>query len=469
MSGLTPAGFVAKRTPALKIELEQMLIETFGDPNLAPSSVFGQLVGLTADQQTTFWDRLQEVYWSQYPSSATGVSLDRVASINGISRLSARPTSVRAVVEGVIGTVIPAGRLASAGQGGAQFELTGAATIGAATSVGARIQSASLAAGLRRITVNGINYDHTPRASPTAASILNNLADQMPNHIRRQVFDGLDGTSLALEYDTPGPIAVSANLTIVRASVYADFQSVAAAPVPAPAGAINTITTPVAGWHAVTNRTAGTEGRLAEDDAELRMRRANSLKLAGRGTLDSIVSNLQQVPGVLAQRVVANPGPGTNAEGIPAQHIRAIVDGGTAAEIGRVLFERVAAGIGYRGAQTVNVVSEVTGETYAVKFDRPTNVPIWITVTIARGNDTPADVIERVRDVLMAYAETLTIAETLPYTRLFTPINGAIGKDGSVRTLYIGKAAGPTGVLDLIPGPAERLTLARDRVQINVL
>lgn len=469
MSGLTPAGFVAKRTPAIKIELEQRLIETFGDPNLNPSSVFGQLVGLTADQQTTFWDELQAVYWSQYPSSAEGVNLDRVASINGIFRLAARPTAVRAVIHGTVGTVLAAGRLASTGQGGAQFALADPVTINVAASVGANIQSASLAAGLRRITVNGVNYDHTPGPDPTAASILNNLADQMPSHIRRQVFDGQGGTALLLEYDTASPISVSGNLTIVRASVYGDFQSVDAAPIPAPIFALNTITTPVAGWHSVLNRSAGTEGRLVETDTELRMRRANSLKLAGRGTLDSIVSNLQQVPGVLASRVVANAGPGTNAEGIPAQHVRAIVDGGTAEDIGRVLFERVAAGIGYYGAQTINVVSEVTGTSYAVKFDRPTNVPIWITVTIARGIDTPADVIERVRDVLMAYAETLSIAETLPYTRLFTPINSAIGEAGSVRTLYIGKAAAPSGVLDLIPGPAERLVLARDRIQINVL
>ena len=273
MSGLTPEGFVAKRTPELKVELEQKLLDVFGPVNLNPSSVFGQLTGLTIEQQSDFWSRLEDVYWSQYPSSAEGVNLDRVVSLNGLSRLAARATTVRAVLTGTAGTVIAAGRLAATPQTGHQYELTGEVTLSAATSVGARVVIVTLVANTDyTINLNGTPYTYNSGASPTETSIMTNLNGLMPDGVTGQVTtEGADAI-LDLKYDTPQQIVVSSDMAIQLVSNYGDFASVVVGPLTAPVGSLTQIVTPVAGWDTVYNRFEGTVGRAAETDTELRLR-----------------------------------------------------------------------------------------------------------------------------------------------------------------------------------------------------
>src|SRR5690606_20119335 len=55
---------------------------------------------------------LEDVYFSQYPNSAEGISLDYVVALNGITRLDQERTRVIAVVTGVLGTLINQGALA---------------------------------------------------------------------------------------------------------------------------------------------------------------------------------------------------------------------------------------------------------------------------------------------------------------------------------------------------------------------
>lgn len=472
MSGLTPEGFVSKRTPELKLELEQKLLDSFGSVNLNPSSVFGQLVGLTVEQQSDFWGRLEEVYWAQYPSSATGINLDRVVSINGLTRLAAQPTSVLGVLTGTKNTVIATGRLAAVTQTGHQYQLTSPVTLAEANSVGARVEVTTLAASTNyTINLNGTPHTYNSGPAPTEASILTNLKVllDLAGGITSVITAEGDEGRIDLRYDTPQPITVSANMSITMVSNYGNFAALNTGPQTVPVGALGQIVTPVAGWESVTNRFEGTVGRVAESDTDLRLRRAESLKIAGQNTLDSIVTRLRQLPGVLAQRVVVNNTNTTNGEGIPGHSIRAVVDGGENSAIARVLFDYVAAGIGYYGATTVDVLSPVTNSTFPVKFDRPTNVPWWLTVTIDGSVNTPTDAVSAVRNVVMKWAEGLEIAEPVLYTRLFGPITNVIGEGAFITDLRIAKTASPTGTVNLTAGPTERLVITPERIQVFVV
>lgn len=467
MSGLTPDGFVVKRTPELKLDLEELLQSAFGPVNLNDSSVLGQLVGLTVEQQTIFWELLQQVYWSQYPSSAEGVNLDRVVSLNGVTRLAAAPTSVLAVVSGAAGTLLSAGRLASNSQTSDQYQLVDSVTIAAANSVGARVVVSALLDNTNyTITLNGVSYTYNSGAAATQLSILTNLAGLMPVYITATVTGSGSNAVMDLKYDTPQPIVVGARLAISSLSVYGTFAATRPGPTVLLPGGLDTIVTPISGWESVTNRSPGTTGRNAETDSELRSRRAKSLKLGGQNTIESITATLGQLPGVLTQRVAVNNGDTTNAEGIPGHSIRAIVDGGVAEDIARVLFDYVAAGIGYYGSITIDVPSEVTGTTFPVKFDRPTNVQFYVTVTFNDSANTPVNAVQAIRDALTAYAAELTIAEPVLYTRLFTPINAVIGDGAYVTELKIGLAPSPTGTTNLTPDPDERFVLPPENIQV---
>lgn len=109
--GLTPLGFNAKRLADIKLELDNAMIAEFGDINIDPQSVFGQLIGVLAKGIADIWENMEDVYFSEYPNSASGVSLDNVVQLNGITRLPAQQTKVTGVCQGNEGTTIPAGSL----------------------------------------------------------------------------------------------------------------------------------------------------------------------------------------------------------------------------------------------------------------------------------------------------------------------------------------------------------------------
>ena len=470
MAGLSPEGFVAKRTAELKLELEALLTSQFGAINLNPESIFGQLVGVIVDQQADLWARLEEVYRSQYPGMAEEVNLDRVVSLNGIVRLSAAPTTVVAVVTGTDGTVLPAGRLALA-DNGSIFRSSGAVTIDADISVGARILVTAVVDSTDySLTLGATTYTYNSGPAATAASILANLADLLPAEIDHVVTAGVGGTWLDLSYAAQQLIAVGARLTIQTVSTYADFENTESGPVELPALTLNVIQTPVSGWVGITNRAEGTLGRNTETDAELRLRRERSLRLTGTNTLDAIRSALSELPGVLSMRVVANNGTSTDAEGTPRQTLWAVVDGGAQEDIAQVLYERVAAGINYRGGITVPVLSPTNGQAFDIRFDRPTNVPYYVNVTVQASDATPTTVIEMIRKALVDYSnENFAIGEDVLYTRLFSPINAVIGEGAYVSGLTIGIAPDPVGTGNLVSAASARFILTEARVQVFVL
>src|SRR5258708_32313831 len=98
--GLTPAGFNAMRLADIKQALDNAFIAEFGDINLDPQSVFGQEIGVISKALADIWENLEDVYFSQYPNSASGVSLDNVTQLNDITRLPATQTSVVATLFG---------------------------------------------------------------------------------------------------------------------------------------------------------------------------------------------------------------------------------------------------------------------------------------------------------------------------------------------------------------------------------
>ena len=110
--GVTPEGFKAKRLIDIKNDLEDAFVAEFGDINLDAQSVTGQIIGIFSKTMADIWENLENVYESQYVSSASGVALDNVAYLLGITRLPAQRTIIDAVAYGTTGTFIQAGSLA---------------------------------------------------------------------------------------------------------------------------------------------------------------------------------------------------------------------------------------------------------------------------------------------------------------------------------------------------------------------
>lgn len=108
--GLTSDGFVKKRQTDIKSEIEADLKTAFGDNiSLIPQSVFGQIVGIFSEREAELWDMSENVYLSQYPSTAQGDQLSNVVMFNGITRQEATSSTATLTLTGTDGTIISAG------------------------------------------------------------------------------------------------------------------------------------------------------------------------------------------------------------------------------------------------------------------------------------------------------------------------------------------------------------------------
>lgn len=469
MSGLSAAGFEIKRLPQIKKELEQGIQDALGVIiDFSPDAPDGQISGVMSEVEAQLWQLAEAIYQSQYPSTADGINLDRVVDLNGITRLSATPTtSTVVVVFGDVGTVLMNGRQASNSQTGDLYQLvTGQLPVTISTTNAVRVgfEVATVAdSTLYRITIGGVNYDYTSGAGTTAQTILTGLASALPVTVDTD----LQSDRLVIEYDTPANVSVSSNLSIEEVGNLARFDALVSGRKLLPAGTLDKIETPVSGWVGLRNRTDGIPGRNRETDIELRERRINSIGINATAMLDAIFANLTQLDGVSSVTVRDNRGTVTDSNGIPPQHIWAIVSGGDDAEIAEVLFKKTSGGIGFKGDEEVTVISEVTGNSTLVKFDRPISVDVYISIDITIDeNIYPSDGDDLIRDALEAFGSSLISGDDLIFSRLYTPINSIPGF--YVTDLRADIINPPTGQSNIVTALNERIAIAAERIAINV-
>jgi len=404
--GLTPQGFNAKRLADIKVSLEDGYVAQFGDINLDPQSVFGQLVGVDAKPLADLWENLEDVYLSQYPNSASGVALDNVVQFNGISRKPATQTSVVATCGGLEGTYIPQNSLATIPLSGAVFYADQGGSITANNADFVKVQVGTVTTQPYTIVLNNVSFvysipiitfsnsgaifvtgnsivvtingvalpavSYASSSNATLAAIATAISNFgtgselvatptnpatitiVPNSgfsaatIQITITGGASQAGSAITYQAPananaitsrltallnvgtptwlatdnidGTLSINTllpnnpfiaqvglNLTIALLSSPISFLCENYGPISCPENALNTILTPIAGWNSVTNWIAGVTGTLTENDAELRIRRANSIKLLGNCTVEAIEAQLEQkVPGVTSATVFEN-------------------------------------------------------------------------------------------------------------------------------------------------------------------
>jgi hypothetical protein len=191
------------------------------------------------------------------------------------------------------------------------------------------------------------------------------------------------------------------------------FQSVELGPIAAPALGLNSIASSVLGWETVSNPAAGTTGQPEESDIASRTRRRRTLALQGVALPEAITSSVYSAEGIRSMTFRENV---TNAsiviEGktLVAHSIYACVDGGTDLIVATALLQKKSLGANWNGTTVVNVTEPITGQIYPVQFDRPTEVPIFVQVTV-RGGAAYPDVPGIVRSSMIDYANGLQEGE----------------------------------------------------------
>lgn len=244
-------------------------------------------------------------------------------------------------------------------------------------------------------------------------------------------------TAAGDEFQTVSSVTVPAGGTGT-----ANFQAVELGAVPCTAGALTQIVTDVLGWETVTNPTAATIGVDEQSDVSLRGVRRNTLAKQGSAVAGAITSALYATDGVTSLQFRENIESTTEViDGITMvpHSVYACVAGGTDALVAAALLDNKSSGSAWNGAQEIPVVDAYSGQTYTVKFDRPTDVPILCRVTVKAGTGL-SNPTEIVTDAILAW-ETLA-DDGLPGLRVggdVSPfeISGAI--NSASPSLYVQK------------------------------
>ena len=188
------------------------------------------------------------------------------------------------------------------------------------------------------------------------------------------------------------------------------FQSLVGGPIGAPAGTLTNIINGVLGWETATNPDDATLGALTQSDASARTLRKTTLALQGSSTAEAIISAVTFLTSKSMSFRENITGAPLVVDGINmlANSIYCCVDGGNDVDVAKTISDTKAGGTNYtNGASALPVSEDITdpfsGQTVAVKFDRPDLKLILITVYVLSSTAT-VDPTDSVKDAILLYA-----------------------------------------------------------------
>ncbi|HCM5257541.1 TPA: baseplate J/gp47 family protein [Klebsiella variicola subsp. variicola] len=241
-------------------------------------------------------------------------------------------------------------------------------------------------------------------------------------------------------WNLPATVVIGTDGTVVATATCANSGAVAAV-----AGSVNGINTPTRGWASVTNPLAATVGIEAETDAELRVRQSQSVALASLTPFAAVDGAIANVEGVTRHKLFENDTETTDANGLPAHSISAIVEGGDATEIANTIRSTKGQGVSTYGTTAV-IVTDKYGNPYTIRFSRPVDVPIYVSITIQALTGYSSEVGDEMKAAVAAYINSLAIGDSVLLSRVYSPANLGVVSGGNARyydimELLIGRTA----------------------------
>lgn len=203
------------------------------------------------------------------------------------------------------------------------------------------------------------------------------------------------------------------------------------------AGEIIAIQTPVFGWSSAINGNTISVGSDADTDTDLHIKQQRATSATSYRQVDAIIAGIIGVNGVKYARLYVNNTMSTDARGITAKTMAPVVVGGTDEDIANVLRLKAGSLDNFQGNLTTPIVyTGELGDTQTIDFYRPTEVPIYIdiTITVTDSVEYPWNASDLIKQAIIDYAEydQSGIAGFPPgadviVSRLYTPINSVQG------------------------------------------
>ncbi|GCD30529.1 baseplate J/gp47 family protein [Klebsiella pneumoniae] len=268
-------------------------------------------------------------------------------------------------------------------------------------------------------------------------------------------------------WNLPATVVIGTDGTVVATATCTNSGAVAAV-----AGSVNGINTPTRGWASVTNPLAATVGIAAETDAELRVRQSQSVALASLTPFDAVDGAIANVEGVTRHKLFENDTETTDANGLPAHSISAIVEGGDATEIANTIRSTKGQGVSTYGTTAV-IVTDKYGNPYTIRFSRPVDVPIYVSITIQALTGYSSEVGDEMKAAVAAYINSLAIGDSVLLSRVYSPANLGVVSGGNARyydimELLIGRTAEGVAAANVVLAYDESASCSVDNIALVV-
>lgn len=268
-------------------------------------------------------------------------------------------------------------------------------------------------------------------------------------------------------WNLPATVVIGTDGTVVATATCANSGAVAAV-----AGSVNGINTPTRGWASVTNPLAATVGVAAETDAELRVRQSQSVALASLTPFDAVDGAIANVEGVTRHKLFENDTETTDANGLPPHSISAIVEGGDATEIANTIRSVKGQGVSTYGTTAV-IVTDKYGNPYIIRFSRPVDVPVYVSITLKALTGYSSEVGDEIKAAVAAYINSLAIGDSVLLSRVYSPANLGVVSGGNARyydimELLIGRTAEGVAAANLVVAYDESASCSVDNIALVV-
>ncbi|HBR3239194.1 TPA: baseplate J/gp47 family protein [Klebsiella pneumoniae] len=268
-------------------------------------------------------------------------------------------------------------------------------------------------------------------------------------------------------WNLPATVVIGSDGTVVATATCANSGAVAAV-----AGSVNGINTPTRGWASVTNPLAATVGVAAETDAELRVRQSQSVALASLTPFDAVDGAIANVEGVTRHKLFENDQEVTDSNGLPPHSISAIVEGGDATEIANTIRSVKGQGVSTYGTTSV-IVTDKYGNPYTIRFSRPIDVPVYVSITLKALTGYSSEVGDEIKAAVASYINSLAIGDSVLLSRVYSPANLGVVSGGNARyydimELLIGRSADDVAAANLVVAYDESASCSVDNIALVV-
>lgn len=459
---LETTGFDPKRLADAKADLQTAFRTQFGQAvNLNPDSEFGKLIDILADREASIWERMEEVYNSDRPGTASGTSLDGILEITGIKRNAASRSTVTLYAQGNLAT-IPQGAEVETSDTGLRFRTTEELVLPAENL----LEDVAVGSGNDLVQAAGVatvTYGAGHGLLVGDYVWVRDCVQPEYNGIKL-VATVPDSTHFTFAVDSGATSPATGTVTMHQ--VYpVEAESVDVGPVVALSGTLTEIGSPVSGWDEVTNLLDAELGEEEESDADVRVRRTAALSGLGNATVEALRGALLALADVETVKVFENDTDAT-VSSRPPHSFEALVVGGEDQDIWDAIFANKAAGIASYGSESGSV-EDSQGISHTIKFSRPTIVEIYLDVTLTVDADYPVDGDALVKAAILAWAaENLEIGSDVV---VFPYLVGSFITVPGILTVVvdIGTSPGPSGDANITIGETQLANFDSSNVTVS--